>query len=135
MGKRDEAWANRARRQSKVADGVVYEPFLDAFIDYNVESMNCMKCSLDVPHPDELCRKTHDRNTLTSDALGFECTKVLVARSIELVKSVDPQIAVQIASDNDINYSECFESLRQEHKMDISKLDDVNHALKGINTD
>ena len=76
----DEAWANRARRQSKVAYGLVYEPYLDAFIDYNVTSMNCMKCSLEIPHSD--CKKSHDRTKVSSETLGWECTKVLVEKPL-----------------------------------------------------
>ena len=61
---------------------------------------------------------------------------MLVEKTIELVKIVqNKSIGLQIASDNGTNYSEHFRTLQKLHKMEISKLDDVNHAFKCIDRD
>ena len=101
--------------------------------------MNCMKCLLDIQHSPATCTKTHDRKNTSSDALGWACTKQLIDRSVELLKEANKEsnksIGLHIASDNDCNYSSHLESLEQQNNFEIRKLDDVGHALKGINTD
>ena len=135
----DESWANRAKRQSKVAYGLVYEPHFDAFIDYNVTNINCMRCSRNIPHSSESCSKTHDGKEISSDKLGWECSKQLIHRTIDMVLQVneehDKSIALQVALDNDTNHSDQLEIIKTQRNIDVSKLDDINHALKGIKND
>ena len=87
----------------------------DAVSDYNMLNLNCKKCTRNVAHSGGDCKKTHDRKSIGYDVLGIESSKVLKKSSMGKVVSVnnayDKSMCLQVISDDDNDYSACFEEL------------------------